>query len=133
MSDTPNPKQLPPHIAAAAAAAAAVAAARVVPARSSEYRSIYTNVFKTRVGVNEVATIFGYLTDQPGAPIANVWQEEACVIMSWSQVKTYAKFLSEIVAAAEEYLGPIPISELTVAKDIGTTVRKQLEAFKIHK
>lgn len=128
MSDTPN--AIPPEVAAAMAAAAS---SQYVTARSAQYRIIYSNIFKSRIGPNDLALVFGILSDATGAPVANVWQEEATIVMAWPQVKILAKFLSEVVEAAEGQLGPIPTSELQQPKGVATIVSQQLEPLHIRR
>jgi len=76
--------------------------------RSSDYRKIYTNLFRFRITPNDISIIFQAIADTPGIPVAPLKvTEEAEIIMSHSQTKSVVIHLSKLIAAFEREFGPI--------------------------
>jgi hypothetical protein len=77
--------------------------------RSPDYKSVYSNLFRTRVGAGEIVVIFSRITHTPSIVAAgNVLEEQVEVIMPWPQLKMFAQTLSTIVDAIDEEVGEIP-------------------------
>jgi Protein of unknown function (DUF3467) len=80
--------------------------------RSNDYKTIYSNLFKTRVGNGEVTIIFSKITHAPSMTAeGNIVEEQSEIVMSWPQMKMFAIHLTGLVNAVERELGNIPIPE----------------------
>jgi hypothetical protein len=78
--------------------------------RSGDYKTIYSDVFRTRIGSGDVTLIFSKLTSSPNiAAIADIVEEKAEIVMSWPQLKMFEQVLRAIVDAVEQEIGKIPI------------------------
>ena len=77
--------------------------------RSQEYRSLYSNLFKYRIGKSDVTVTFSSVVESVGmSPVTQV-QEDASVIMTWPQLKMFSQHLNVLVQAIEQELGKINI------------------------
>jgi hypothetical protein len=102
-------KLIPPHLEEQAAKLAPPLAALTVT-RSNEYRTIYSNFYRTRIGANEITMTFSRISHAPSilAP-ANIIEEQTEIVMGWPQLKMLAQTLREIVEAFEKEVGTIPL------------------------
>jgi hypothetical protein len=75
--------------------------------------------------------LFGTISDTPGAPTANVIQEEVSIAMTWPQLKMLSLFLNDVVEAIESEAGPIPIAgEVADKQLIKNSITQTLRALK---
>jgi hypothetical protein len=103
-------KLIPPHLAAEAEKLAPALAALTVT-RSSDYKTVYTNVFRTRISANEVTIVLSRITHRPGILIAgDVIEEQTEIVMAWPELKMFEKTIRSLVDAFEMEVGIIPIS-----------------------
>jgi hypothetical protein len=92
------------------ALALAEAIANLAVTRSAEYRTIYSNVFRPRIGNGDVTLIFSKLDHAPSlAANANVLEEQVEIVMAWSQLKMLTLTLNSIVNALEQEVGEVKI------------------------
>jgi hypothetical protein len=78
--------------------------------RSADYRTIYSNVFRTRVGNGDVTVIFSRLTHNPSITAAgDVIEEQVEIVMTWSQLKMFAQALRTLVDVIDQEVGEIEI------------------------
>jgi len=76
--------------------------------RSHEYRTISSDVFRTRIGLGECTIILGKAGHVPSInPEASILEEQLEVLVSWTNLKILAAHLMSITAAIEAELGPI--------------------------
>lgn len=107
--------------------------ARQSPARSPEYRRIFSNHFFLRFAPGDVSITFSQLVDPHGLGELNVIEEEVSISMSWTQLKMLAEYTSATVHAMEHQGNQIittglPVEELqTQADEIvkGFAIRKK--------
>lgn len=79
-------------------------------ARSSAFRAIYSNLYRTRAGVNELTIILSKVTHAPSLNVfGNILEEEVEVAMGWPQIKMLSQTLAAIVATYEQEIGEIKI------------------------
>ena len=76
--------------------------------RSDAYRTIFSNFFGTRVGNGEITIVFSKVGQNPGLGTGNIIEEQAEVVMAWTQLKMFAENLSTTVRAIEKEVGTIP-------------------------
>jgi hypothetical protein len=81
--------------------------------RSIDYKSIYSNIFKTRIGNGEITIIFSRITHAPSIAPAegNIVEEQLEIVMAWPQLKMFVLHLTGLVNAVEAELGSIPVPE----------------------
>jgi hypothetical protein len=78
--------------------------------RSADYRTIYSNVFRTRVGNGDVTVIFSRLTHNPSITAAgDVIEEQVEIVVTWSQLKMFAQALRTLVDVIDQEVGEIEI------------------------
>jgi hypothetical protein len=77
--------------------------------RAENYEFMYSNWFKTRIGMSEYVITFSSLIDGPGAADVVGIQEKLGVAMTWTTLKMLALTLSTAVEGIERVIGPIPI------------------------
>jgi uncharacterized protein DUF3467 len=78
--------------------------------RSSDYKRLYSNLARIRLGSGEIVLLFSQITHEPGPNIqGNIVEEIAEVTLAWSQAKILATLLNSLVEAVETELGPIPV------------------------
>src|ERR1700730_2429576 len=71
-----------------AAAAEVAEAANIHFERSADFKTIYSNFFRTRTGNGDFSLIFSRITHTPGLDIAgNIMEEQAEIIITWQQLK----------------------------------------------
>jgi hypothetical protein len=108
---------------------------QAVAARSPLFRAFFSDFMRNRIGPGTFTVIFGAVVDDPGAPFANILQEEAQVTMSWAQLKTITTFFSEIVEIIESETGqialPAQITEETQTRK--ESVRRNFRFLRINK
>lgn len=79
--------------------------------RSPHYRTVSSNVFRTRLNIGEATIIFSRLYAPPGiSAVSTGIEEEVEVVMSWAQMKMLQITLGSIVKAIEEEAGEIKLS-----------------------
>src|SRR5690349_3187403 len=96
----------------------APAASSISFTRSPEYRAIFSDIVRTRVGNGECAIIFSKATHVPGVNIAtSVIEEQIEVIVTWAELKALSLTMASLVEGIEAEMGPLPIhSKLIEAK-----------------
>jgi hypothetical protein len=78
--------------------------------RSAEYRSIYSDIFRARIGSGDATLIFSRLTHSPSiAAAGNVIEEQVEVVMSWPHLKMLEHTLRNLVDAIEQEIGEIKL------------------------
>jgi hypothetical protein len=78
--------------------------------RANDYKAVYSNFYRTRIGANEVTLLFARMTHTPSIfAVANTIEEEFEVTMGWTQIKMLAMTLAEMITAFEQEVGTIPI------------------------
>ncbi len=78
--------------------------------RSPEYKVVYSNVFRTRVGGGDITLIFSRITHVPSIAVAgDVVEEQIEVVMSWQQLKQFEMALKSVVDAIEQEVGEIQV------------------------
>src|SRR4051812_21167576 len=78
--------------------------------RSPDYRTITSDIFRSRVGGGECTIIFSKIGHTPNLNTdANRLEEQIEIVMSWSNFKILAMHLSSLTAAIEAVHGPIPV------------------------
>jgi hypothetical protein len=103
MSEQPESPDL-----SSAAVAKAIAALTVT--RSPEYRTIYSNVVRPRVGNGDITLIFSRLTHAPHILAnAQIVEEQVEVVMSWIHLKMFEQTLRMLVDAIDQEVGDIPL------------------------
>ena len=78
--------------------------------RSADYKTIYSNAFRSRVGNGDVTVIFSRLAHNASITAAgDVIEEQVEIVMSWSQLKMFAQALHTLVDAIDQEVGEIQI------------------------
>jgi Protein of unknown function (DUF3467) len=78
--------------------------------RSDTYKTIYSNLYRTRVGSGEMTIIFNKVTHSPSIlATGNIVEEQVEIIMPWPQIKMFEQTLKSIIDAFEQEVGVIPI------------------------
>ena len=86
------------------------AIAALTVTRSADYKVVYSNVYRTRIGAGELTLLFGRFAHAPNIRAeVNVLEEEVEVIMTWSQLKMLAQTLSSAIDALEQEIGEVKI------------------------
>jgi hypothetical protein len=95
-------QQIPPEIAEQLAS--------LTFTRSPDYKTIYSNLFRTRIGNGDITIVCSRTTHTPSlrAP-ANVIEEQVEVVMSWPQLKMLEQMLRSLVDTLEQEIGEIQI------------------------
>jgi hypothetical protein len=102
-------RTLPPRLKEQLEKAAPALSALTVT-RSNNYKAVYSNLYRTRMGANEVTLLFARMTHTPNIlAVVNAVEEEFEVTMGWSQIKMLVKTLTEMITAFEQEVGTIPI------------------------
>jgi hypothetical protein len=84
--------------------------AKLITIRSPEYKTLYSNIFRPRVGAGDITIIFSKLTHSPSLmAVADVVEEQVEVVMSWPQLKMFTETLSTLVEAIDEEIGEIKL------------------------
>jgi hypothetical protein len=100
---------LPPHIREQIEKAAPTLSS-LLATRANDYKSSYSDLYRTRMGANGVTLLFARMTHSPSLlAMSDRFEEEAEVTMGWSQIKMLSITLGEIVRAFEDEIGAILI------------------------
>src|SRR5437763_11458240 len=76
--------------------------------RSPEYRVVYADLYRPRLGNGDVTFVFSRTTHEPKVSIeANIVEEQVEVVVSWAVAKLLAIHLGTLMAAIEDDLGEI--------------------------
>jgi Protein of unknown function (DUF3467) len=95
-------QQLPPEIAKILA--------NLKVTRSGQYRTVYSNVFRTRLAIGDLTIIFSKIGHTPSVMAAgDTIEEEVEVVMSWAQAKMFSLVLQNTIEAMEKEVAEIPI------------------------
>jgi hypothetical protein len=79
--------------------------------RSKEYRTIYSNTFRAKMGSTEIGVVFGYQTEIPGVG-DNVIIDEAEIVMTTTTLKVLYLALRDFVEVIENAAGqPLVVSQ----------------------
>jgi hypothetical protein len=78
--------------------------------RSDEYKTVFSNVFRIRVGLGDITLIFSKISHAPsiGAE-ANVVEEQVEVVLAWPSIKMLQMHLSSLISGIEQEVGEIPV------------------------
>jgi hypothetical protein len=77
--------------------------------RSALYRVVYCHLFRTRLTSGDITLTVSTVTDQKPGDTGLIVEDQAAIVMSWSEMKMLAQHLSVLVAAIEQDIGQIPI------------------------
>src|ERR1700730_10762841 len=77
--------------------------------RAKEYRTIYTNTFRVRIGDNDVGLIIGYQTQAPNDQM--LVQDEAEIVVTPRQLKFMAQMFGRVVEDIESVIGEVVLPE----------------------
>jgi hypothetical protein len=78
--------------------------------RSEEYKSVFSNIHRVRVGNGEITLIFNRISHTPNLTAeANVVEEQVEIVMAWPIIKMLQLHLSALISGIEQELGEIPI------------------------
>ena len=78
--------------------------------RSPEFRSFFSDVHRVRIGNGTVSITFSATTHEPSlSNVGNIIEEQAELLVSWTQLKIISLNLTALVAAIEEEISHIPI------------------------
>ena len=75
--------------------------------KSPNFRVIYSNIFRYRVTLADLSLVFSTMADTGDAPNTLATTDEAVVVMSLSQAKSLAEYLTMIIGRFEREVGPI--------------------------
>jgi hypothetical protein len=95
-------QQIPPEIAEQLAG--------LTFTRSPDYKTIYSNLFRTRIGNGDITLVCSRITHAPSLKAAaNIVEEQVEVVMSWPQLKMLEQMLRSLVDTLEQEIGEIQI------------------------
>lgn len=78
--------------------------------RSPEYRVVYADLYRPRLGNGDVTLVFSRTAHEPAfSTEATVIEEQVEVVVSWGVVKLLTAHLGTLMAAVEDELGEIPV------------------------
>jgi hypothetical protein len=78
--------------------------------RSADYKQIYSNAFRTRIGNGDITIIFSRLTHSPSlAAATDILEEQVEITMTWSQLKMFETTLRILVDALDQEVGEIQL------------------------
>jgi hypothetical protein len=78
--------------------------------RSDEYKTVFSNFFRIRVGLGEITLIFSKIAHTPGILAEpNVVEEQMEVALTWSSIKMLQLHLSSLISGIEQEVGEILI------------------------
>jgi Protein of unknown function (DUF3467) len=78
--------------------------------RSPDYKTIYSNLFRTRIGSGDISIVFSRNTHTPSlTATANIVEEQVEVVMSGPQLKMLEQMLHTLVDTLEQEVGEIQI------------------------
>src|SRR5205814_6333060 len=78
--------------------------------RSPDYRVIYADLYRPRLGNGDVTLVFSRTSHEPSVSIeATVVDEQAEIVFSWATAKLLAAHLGALMTAIEDELGEIPV------------------------
>jgi hypothetical protein len=84
--------------------------------RSEEYKSIFSNAYRVRIGVGDITLIFNRATHAPNITAeASVVEEQVEIVMAWPIIKMLQVHLSSLVSAIEQEIGYIPVPDAFLA------------------
>jgi hypothetical protein len=76
--------------------------------RSQEYRAIYCDIYRARLGNGDIGIVFSRTSHEPGLDVGtSVIEEQAEIVISWGLAKVLTSHLVTLVAAVEEEIGGI--------------------------
>jgi hypothetical protein len=97
---------------------AAAAAAGLTFTRASDYKAIFSDFNRLRVGNGSVTITFSKQNHAPSLQAAaNIIEEQAEVTMSWIQFKMMVLNFTSVLSAIETEIGPIPIPKVVKIDD----------------
>ena len=78
--------------------------------RVEDYKSLYSDIVRTRIGNGDLTLIFSKMIHVPGMNVGgSVVQEQAEVTVTWTYMKILASTLNALTQAVESEIGPIPM------------------------
>jgi hypothetical protein len=84
--------------------------AGVTVTRSEQYRSVFSDIYRARVGIGEVSLVFSRVTHTPSITAeANVVEEQVEIVLGWPSIKMLQMHLSALVSGIEQEIGQIPV------------------------
>jgi hypothetical protein len=91
-------------------ASVAGAAAHLTFTRAPDFKTIFSDMVRPTIGNGSINIVFSKLTHEPSMNMqTNIVEEQAQVVMTWTQFKMVMQNFSSILAAIETEVGPIPI------------------------
>lgn len=78
--------------------------------RSKDFRVIYSNAFRMRVGENDIGMVIGYATNLPTEE-RPVVQDEAEIVVTPRQLKYMSRMIERAVQDIEAVFGEIALPE----------------------
>jgi len=75
--------------------------------KSPNFRVIYSNIFRYRITLADLSLVFSTMADTGDHPNTLATTDEAIVVMSLSQAKSLAEYLTMIIGRFEREIGPI--------------------------
>lgn len=94
------------------ASVAAAAAAALTFVRAPDFKTIFSDLARSRVGNGIVGILFSRVTHPPGAAIlTNIVEDQAEIVMTWTQFKMVIQLWSSLLSAIETEIGPIPLPQ----------------------
>ena len=96
--------------------------------RSPEYRTIYSDLHRFRLGNGTANIVFSRTGHNPGVQMdVTAVEEQVEIVVSWMQLKMIAMNLAATIAALEEEIGDIPIpAGFSVNEDVVREVVRSL-------
>ncbi|MBV9757758.1 MAG: DUF3467 domain-containing protein [Alphaproteobacteria bacterium] len=78
--------------------------------RSADYKTVYSNLYRTRVGNGELTIVFSRATHTPSfLAEGNLIEEQTEIVMTWPQFKMLSMTLKSLLEAIESEVGPVEI------------------------
>jgi hypothetical protein len=78
--------------------------------RAADYKTIYSNVFRTRVGNGDITIVFSRATHVPSLAVqGNIIEEQVEIVMSWQQLKMLQEGLRAPVDGIDKEVGEITL------------------------
>jgi hypothetical protein len=77
--------------------------------RSTEYKTVFSDVYRPRLGNGDITIVFSKIRHDPGVDVSATSAEEQLeLVLPWNVAKMLSLHLSALIAAMEDVLGPIP-------------------------
>lgn len=78
--------------------------------RSDEYRTVFSDLYRVRLGNGDLTLIFSKLTHTPSISAEpDILEEQVEIVMTWSTIKMLQLHLASLIGGIEQELGSIPV------------------------